>query len=341
MQSIPVTEAIGMVLGHDLTEIRPGEFKGVAFKKGHIITTDDVPRLLDIGKEHIYVLDLDKGTLHENDAAERMATAAAGEGIVLSETTEGKVELTAAHEGLLKINTEALHQINAHEDCMFATIHTNHVVGKGKQLGGTRIIPLVIDVQKIRAVEEICRKNAPVIEVKPLRKHSVGIVTTGSEVYHGRIQDKFGPVLREKFEKLGSRILRQIIVDDKPAMIADAIHTLVKEGADFIATTGGMSVDPDDVTPTGIKTAGGDIVTYGAPVLPGAMFLMAYLGSIPVVGLPGCVMYCRTTIFDLVVPRILAGETINRENIARLGHGGFCLSCEECRYPDCGFGKTD
>ncbi len=339
MKTVAVQDAVGMVLGHDLTEILPGKFKGPAFKKGHVIEENDIPRLLDIGKENVYVLDIAEGMLHENEAARRMAEAAAGPGIALSGPQEGKVELSAAGDGLLAVDAGALERINRLEGIMFATIHGGHVVRSGRKLGGTRIIPLVIPEKDIVHVETICRDRSPLVEIKPLRKHTVGIVTTGSEVYKGRVEDKFGPVLSEKFTALGSCILRQIIVDDDPRMIADAIETLIAEGADFIATTGGMSVDPDDVTPAGITAAGGEVVTYGAPVLPGAMFLLASINGIPVVGLPGCVMYVRTSVFELVVPRILAGEEVTRSDIARLGYGGYCLSCQDCRYPDCGFGK--
>lgn len=328
-----------MVLGHDITEIVPGRYKGAAFKRGHIVKEADIPRLLDIGKKHIYVLNLADDMLHEDEAAQRMAEAAVGPGVALSEPNEGKVELSAAATGLLKVNPAALEQINLLEGVMFATIHGNHVIQNGQRLGGTRIIPLVIAENKIKHVENICRSLYPVITVKPIIPHRVGIVTTGSEVYHGRIEDKFGPVLEKKFTALGSTILRQIIVDDDIEMIANAIRALIEDGADLIATTGGMSVDPDDVTPAGIKAAGGSVVSYGAPTLPGAMFMLAQINGIPVVGLPACVMYVRTSIFDLIVPRILAGDAVSRIDIARLGYGGYCLDCKTCRYPKCGFGK--
>lgn len=339
MEIVSVKESIGMVLGYDITEIIPGRFKGAAFKKGHIIRETDIHRLLDIGKEHIYVMDLADDTLHENEAARRMAEAAIGPGVALSDPNEGKIELSATMTGLLKIKPDALEQINLLDRVMFATIHGDHIVQKGQKLGGTRIIPLVIAEKEIEAVESICKRFSPVVTVKPIKPHTVGIVTTGSEIYKGRIEDKFGPVLEKKFKSLGCTILRQIIVDDDIEMISGAIQALIAEGADFIATTGGMSVDPDDVTPTGIKAAGGSILTHGAPTLPGAMFLLAEMNGIPVVGLPACVMYVRTSIFELIVPRLLANDTITRRDIARLGYGGFCMSCDKCMYPNCGFGK--
>ena len=339
MKSVPVQDAIGMVLCHDVTQIIPGKFKGRAFKKGHIVRPEDISTLLDIGKEHVYVWEMQEGFLHEDDAAMRIAAAAAGQGIVLSEPKEGKVELSAASRGLLKVNSDALYHINEVDQVICATLHSNQTVAGGKVVAGTRIIPLVIEENKILQIEKICKTHYPLVAVKPFKPHSVGIITTGSEVYHQRIEDKFTPVLRNKFIELGSTVMQQRIVPDSTELIAQAIAEFIGEGTELIAVTGGMSVDPDDVTPSGIKAAGGRIITYGAPALPGAMFLLAYIGSIPVLGLPGCVMYHKTTIFDLIVPRILAGEVIVREDIIKLGHGGLCVNCEECRYPNCSFGK--
>ena len=339
MKIVPVQEAVGMVLCHDITQIIPGEFKGRAFKKGHVVRQEDIPKLLDIGKQNLYVWEVNKDLLHEDEAAIRIASSAAGSGITLTEPKEGKVNLIANYSGLLKVNTEVLYSINEMEEVMFATLHTNQIVNQNKAVAGTRIIPLVINANKIQNIEKICRNNYPLVEVKPFQAKRVGIVTTGSEVYHGRIQDKFGPVVTRKIEALGSTVFRQIFVSDSIEMIVDAINQLLREGAELITVTGGMSVDPDDVTPAGIRAAGGRIVTYGAPTLPGAMFMVAYLGKVPVLGLPGCVMYSRSSIFDLVVPRIMAGEEITRRDIVALGHGGLCVNCQECRYPDCGFGK--
>lgn len=339
MKTVSVFDAVGMVLCHDVTQIVPGTFKGPAFKKGYVIKREDIPRLLDMGKENIYVFDLKEGLLHENDAAFRIARAAAGEGISLSPPKEGKVELTASRAGLLKVNTGALYEINEIEEVMFASLHSNQHVPEGKTCGGTRVIPLVIAEEKVILAEEVCQKAAPLFTVLPYKSCRVGLVTTGSEVYSGRIQDKFGPVIRKKVEKYGSSLLKQVFVADSAEDISRQILSLISEGADVIAVTGGMSVDPDDLSPTGIRLAGGEIITYGAPTLPGAMFMLAYIGTVPVLGLPGCVMYHQTSIFDLILPRILAGEKVTRKEIIHLAAGGLCLNCRECRYPDCGFGK--
>ncbi len=339
MKSIPVQEAIGSVLCHDITQIVPGEFKGRAFKRGHIIRPEDVATLLSLGKEHIYVFDLAEGYVHEDDAAVRIATAVAGNGISLSGTSEGRVNLFAETDGLVRVNAKALHAMNAVDEIVIATIHNNQQVAKGRPLAGARVVPLAVREEKVRHIEAICRANAPIVTVLPFRHLRVGVVTTGSEVYHGRIEDRFGPVIRRKFSELGCTVIDQMFVPDDVDMTVAAIRDLIKRGASMIAVTGGMSVDPDDRTPSAIRAAGGQVVTYGAPTFPGAMFMLAYLGNVPVVGLPGCVMYARSSIFDLVVPRIVAGEIVTREDIVALGHGGYCAGCAECRYPNCAFGK--
>jgi molybdenum cofactor synthesis domain-containing protein len=339
MKTVAVEEAVGMVLGHDVTRIVPDQFKGRAFRKGHIITAEDVPQLLDIGKRQIYVLDLGEDLVHEDAAAERIARAAAGPGIRLSEVSEGRVNLIAARPGLLKIRVDGLERLNTVEEVVFATLHSNQAVTAGRAIAGTRIIPLATRRETVEAAEAVCMQHIPLIQVKPFIAHRVGIVTTGSEVYSGRIEDKFGPVVRAKFAELGSQVLRQELVSDDIDMTVAAITGLIDDGADLVAVTGGMSVDPDDQTPASIRAAGGKVVVYGAPVFPGAMFMLATIGRVPVVGLPGCVMYYRSSIFDLILPRILAGESVTRADIVAIGHGGFCEGCAECRYPVCGFGK--
>jgi molybdenum cofactor synthesis domain-containing protein len=339
MKVIPVRNAEGAVLCHDITEIVPGKRKGPAFKKGHVVKKEDIPRLLDLGKEHLYVWEADGDSLHENEAAVCIARALAGPGLTLSDPAEGKVRLRAAFPGLLKISIDAITDINSIDQVCVATLHSNQLVERDQTVGGCRVVPLVIAAERIARVEALSRLSAPVIEVRALRKLRIGIVTTGSEVYHGRIEDKFGPVLRAKIAALGSVELRQILAPDETAKIAAAIRTLVGEGAELILATGGMSVDPDDVTPAAIRAAGGQVEVYGTPVLPGSMFMLARIGAVPVLGVPGCAMYHKTTVLDLVLPRILAGEEVSRRDIARLGHGGLCLECDTCRYPSCAFGK--
>lgn len=338
MKTVCVEDAVGMVLCHDMTRIVPGESKGPAFRKGHVIAEEDIPMLLEIGKEHVYVLNLDAGRIHENDAARRIAKAAAGPNIELSDICEGRINFMAS-PGLLDVNVEALNRINAIEEVVLATMHDGTQIAHPRAVAGTRVIPLVVDEEKVERVESICAEYPYVVGVRPFLHHNIGVVTTGSEVYHGRIKDKFGPVIEKKFSQLGSTVMGQRLSSDDPTMTRDAILSFITEGAEMVVVTGGMSVDPDDQTPTAIRDTGAEIITYGSPTFPGAMFLVADLDGVPILGLPGCVMYYRASIFDLVVPRLLTGESITRNDIVAMGHGGFCAGCEVCHYPICPFGK--
>jgi molybdopterin biosynthesis enzyme len=339
MRKVPVAEAVGMILCHDLTKIVPGVEKGRAFKKGHQITAADVPLLRDIGKENIFVWDPEPGMVHENEAALRLASAAAGPGISWGEPNQGRVNLVASSEGLLKIDVRLLQQVNSLEGIAFATLHNNQVMKAGTVVAGTRSIPLAIADSTLQEMERICLDSFPLLQIKPFRPLWVGVVTTGSEVYQGRIEDGFFPVLKRKMAPYEARLLGQVIVPDDPVCITDEIRRMIAEGAELVLVTGGMSVDPDDVTPAGIRATGAEVVSYGVPVLPGSMFMLAYMGHVAICGLPGCVMFNKTTIFDLLLPRVFAEDRIRREEIAGLGHGGLCLECADCRYPDCPFGK--
>jgi len=339
-KTIPVEQAVGMVLPHDITEIRSEEFKGRAFRKGHIIKAEDIERLKSLGKEHIYVLELGEDDIHENEAAELMAAALAGSGTLVSgEPVEGKLNIVAAHDGLLKVEVEALYQFNLLGEVMCATLHSNTPVKKGEQLAGTRLIPLVSKRGIVNVAVEIAEKAGGILRVAQLRQARAGLIITGNEVFHGRIKDAFEPVLRQKLEKLGSEVIAVRFAPDNVETIAAEIKACLNAGADLIITSGGMSVDPDDVTRQGIARAGAQKIVYGSPVLPGAMFLVGYIGEVPVLGLPACGMFHRITIFDLILPRVLCGEKITRQDIARLGHGGLCRQCKTCVYPICGFGK--
>ncbi|MFZ5632482.1 MAG: molybdopterin-binding protein [Bacillota bacterium] len=340
MRKVRVEDAVGMVLCHDITRIVPGRFKGPAFRKGHIVRPEDIPELLKLGKEHLYIWECGEDYWHENEAALRIAGVSAGKGIKLTGPVEGKVNYTAAGRGLFKVNVDGLTRVNEIDEVILSTRHTNQVVEEGSLLAGTRVIPLVIKREKIELVEQICRETGPLLEVKELRPLRTGLITTGNEVYHGRIEDRFSPVVREKLAEYGCPLIGQVTLPDDTGLITGAITGLAAGGSEMIVITGGMSVDPDDVTPAAVRASGARVVTYGAPVLPGAMFLLAYLGGVPVLGLPACVMYFKATVFDLVLPRVLAGEDISRQELARMGHGGLCLNCPQCRYPLCSFGKS-
>ena len=339
MKQIRIEDSVGCILSHDVTKIVPGEFKGRLFKKGHVIREEDIPKLLDIGKEHIYVLEPKKGQLHENDAAIRVKDLVLGEGCYISEEIkEGKIDFFANTQGIVKINKDLLLKLNLLGEIIVSTIHNNTPVKKGEKIGATRVIPLIIDEKKILEAEKIIKEK--IISVEEIKPKKAVLITTGNEVYKGRIKDAFLPVMKEKLEYYGSEIVKQVILPDNKEMITENILKAIEEDkVDMIICTGGMSVDPDDVTPSAIKDCNGEIVTYGAPVLPGAMFLLAYYKNIPILGVPSCAMYSKRTIFDLVLPRILADEKLSFEDIARFGNGGMCLNCEICSFPHCSFGK--
>ncbi len=339
MELIKTEKAVGYVLCHDMTQIIPGVTKDAVFRKGHIVTEEDIPVLLSLGKEHLYVWEKDETKYHENEAAEILKEICCNEHMTASEIKEGKVEMIAASAGVFKVARDKIQAINSLGEIIIATRHDNFPVSKGDKLAGARVIPLVIHKAKMQKAREIAG-HEPILSILPFRGLRVGVVITGSEVFHGRIKDSFGPVIRDKLAEYHAEILGQAISDDKPEIIAGFIQEYLAQGADMIVCTGGMSVDPDDTTPAAIKEVGAEIVTYGAPVLPGAMFLLAYMPTgAPVLGLPGCVMYSKRTVFDLVLPRVIAGERLTAQDLRGLGIGGLCLNCRECTFPNCGFGK--
>lgn len=339
MKLIKTTEAVGHVLCHDMTQIIPGVTKDAVFRKGHVVREEDIPVLLSIGKDNLYVWEKDDTMYHEDEAADILRGLCQNDYMEASSPKEGKVELTAQTDGLFKVDEERLIRLNSLGEMMVATRHGNFPVKKGDKLAGTRIIPLVIEKEKMEAAKEAVGEE-PLLALLPYHHKKVGIVTTGNEVFHGRIEDQFGPVIREKLAEFDTEVLGQTIMNDDQEKITEAIQAFLDAGADMVVCTGGMSVDPDDTTPAAIKGTGAEIVSYGAPVLPGAMFLLAYTkDGRPIMGLPGCVMYAKRTIFDLVLPRVMADERVTAQDLAKLGMGGLCLGCPTCIFPNCGFGK--
>ncbi len=338
MKQIKTQNAVGQILCHDITQIIKGVTKDVVFKKGHVITKEDIPVLLSVGKDHVYIWEKDETMLHENEGAQILYEICKNEFMRPTPVKEGKIELVAECDGLFKIDRKKLNQINALGEMMIASRHGDFPVKKGDKLVGTRIIPLVIEKEKMEAAKAIGGQE-PIFALKPFLKKKAGIVTTGNEVYYGRIQDTFTPVILEKLSEYDVEVIGHEVSNDEVEQIAGGIKKLLEAGADMIICTGGMSVDPDDKTPGAIGSVASSVVSYGAPVLPGAMFLLAYYGDIPILGLPGCVMYAKRTIFDLVLPRVMAGERLTKEDIDCLGEGGLCLSCPVCTFPNCGFGK--
>ena len=344
MKCVKTKDAVGHVLCHDIVHIIKDVKKDTAFRKGHIVTEEDIPVLLSLGKDNLYIWEKTEGILHENEAAEYLRDICLNENMTETPVKEGKIEIIADADGLLKIDVDRLKAVNSLGEMMIATRHTNTMVKKGDKLAGTRIIPLLIEQEKMEKAKEVAG-DKPILSLLPYKKKKVGIVTTGNEVYYGRIKDTFGPVVMDKVKAFDADIMGQVIVNDDMEKITNAVLDYIDQGAELVLCTGGMSVDPDDKTPGAIKATGARIVSYGAPVLPGAMLLIAYYEKdgkqVPIVGLPGCVMYAARTIFDLVLPRIMADDMITADDLADLGLGGLCLNCKVCTFPNCGFGKGE
>ena len=339
IRKVKVEEAVGMSLAHDLTKVVPGGFKGPAFKRGHIITKDDIPELLNIGKENVFVLELVEGQVHEEEAAIRIAKAVMGQCLAHSLPSEGRVNLKTTSPGLIKINVPALDEINLLGDIIIATVHNNTVCKEGMTVTGTRIIQLFTSEDKLTQMEQIARKNQPVITLTPMKLKNIGLIVTGNEVFKERIKDGFSPILHKKIEALGCTVNNEAIVPDDPDVIARTIQTFKTKGSEVILCCSGMSVDPDDVTPEGIRKSGAEVRFYGLPVLPGAMFLYAKLKNVHILGVPACVLHASFTAFDALFPIVLTGEELTFAETRKFGHGGLCLKCTQCNYPVCPFCK--
>ena len=341
MKSVNTTRAVGHILCHDLTQIIPGLIKDARFRKGHVVTEEDIPVLLSMGKEKLCVWEVTPGALHEDEAARRLLALAQNEEMHPTEPKEGKIDLLAACDGLFLVDKERLFAVNCQDEIIIATRHGNTPVRAGDKLAGMRVIPLVIAEEKVQAAEKAAGAE-PLLRLLPFVKKTAAIVTTGSEVVKGLIQDAFTPVVERKLAEYGISVIHHVLVEDDHEKEVAEILKAKSTGADLIICTGGMSVDPDDRTPAAIRDSGAKIISYGAPVLPGSMLLLGYYADgTPIMGLPGCVMYAKATIFDILMPRVAANVPITREDISRLGHGGLCLGCESCHYPVCPFGKGD
>lgn len=347
MKLIKTIDAEGCVLCHDITQIIKGVTKDAVFRKGHIVKKEDIPVLLSVGKDQLYVWEKEEGMMHENDAAEILCSLCLSEHMERSGVKEGKIEIIAKCDGILKVHQKGIQAVNRFGQMMIASRHGNFTVHKGDKLAGTRIIPLVIEEEKMMTMKEQTLEltnHQPILKLKPFVHKKVGIITTGNEIFYGRIEDTFTPVIKEKLDEFDSEVISHCIINDDDKKVTAAILQMIEQGADIVICTGGMSVDPDDKTPLAIKNTKADIVSYGAPVLPGAMFLLAYYQAkdgrtVAIMGLPGCVMYSKRTIFDLILPRVMADDTVTQEDLVKLGEGGLCLNCSVCTFPNCGFGK--
>lgn len=337
MKRIKVEDAVGMALCHDITAMYDG-FKGAAFKRGHVIREEDIPKLLDYGKRTVFVWEENAGEIHEEDAARRMAAMAPVENAHYTGPSEGKVLLIADGRGQFRVNTALLREINSIGDITISTLPDHYPVEAGARLASMRIVPLVTREEQIERAEALCR-GEKLLDLRPYVHKRVGVVITGSEVYHGRIKDKFEPVVRKKLEGYPSEIVGVTVCDDDLDMIVSAARAHLEAGAGLLIFTGGMSVDPDDLTPTAVRALGAEVVSHGVPSQPGNMTLVAYLGDVAILGIPGAAISLPTTIFDVLLPQVFAGDRLTKADLVRLGEGGLCQLCKPCHYPNCTFGR--
>ena len=337
MKKIPVEQAVGMTLCHDITKMVDG-FKGAAFRRGHVIREEDIEELLNIGKKTVFVWEENAGEIHEEDCALRMAAMAPVQGAHYTAPSEGKVLLMADTRGMLRVDTELLREINSIGDITISTLPDHYPVESGARLASMRIVPLVTKEEQIIAAERLCAQRK-LLDLRPYAHKKIGVIITGSEVYSGRIKDKFEPVVRRKMESYPAEILGVTICDDDLDMIINSAKAYLAKGADFLIFTGGMSVDPDDLTPTAIRRLGAQVVSHGVPSQPGNMTLVAYLSDVAILGVPGAAISLPTTIFDVLLTQIFTGDKLTKDDLIRLGDGGLCQMCRACHFPNCTFGR--
>lgn len=337
MKKVHVKNAVGLTLCHDITAMRDG-FKGAAFKRGHVITEEDIPQLLDIGKKTIFVWEENAGEIHEEDAALRMAAMASVELAHYTGPSEGKMQLMADQRGMFRVDVELQRAINSIGDITITSLPDHYPVEAGARIASMRIVPLVTQEEQIIKAEELC-KGKKLFDLRPYEPKKVGVIVTGSEIYSGRIKDKFEPVARKKLENYPSDIMGVTICDDELDMLVNAAKAFLEQGADLLIFSGGMSVDPDDLTPAAIRTLGADVVTHGVPSQPGNMTLVAYLGDVAILGVPGAAISSPTTMFDVLLPQVFTGDKLTKADLVKLGDGGLCQQCKPCHFPNCTFGR--
>lgn len=337
MKKVKVQYAIGMTLCHDITAMVDG-FKGAAFKRGHVITQEDIPKLLDIGKQHVFIWEENAGEIHEEDAARRLSQMTTVNGAHYGSISEGKVQLFADQDGMFRVDKALLAAVNRIGDITITTLPDHYPVKAGDRLASMRIVPLVTEERQIAEAEALCA-DKQLYDLRPFKPLKVGIIITGSEIYHGRIKDKFERVARAKLAHYPAEILGVHVCDDELDMIVGAGRALLAEGAELLIFSGGMSVDPDDLTPSAIREMGAEIISYGVPSQPGNMTLVAYLDQAALLGVPGAAISRPTTMFDVLLPQIFCGDPLTKDDLIRLGEGGLCQMCDNCHFPNCTFGR--
>lgn len=328
---------MGQPLCHDITAMREG-FKGAWFKRGHVIKEEDIPVLLDMGKKTVYVWEEKENLVHEEEAAKRIAAALKTENTYYTEVSEGKILMLAEIDGMLKIDTELLKELNSVGDITVAALPDHYPIKKGARIASMRIVPLATQNEQLEKAEMLCKGKNP-IQLLPYKALKAGIIITGSEFYSGRIKDRFADIARAKLSGYPCEIIGCSICDDDTEMICKSAENFIGQGADLVIFSGGMSVDSDDVTVEAVKNLGADIVSYGVPAQPGNMTLVAYRDNVTLLGVPGAAVSLPVTVFDVVLPQIFTGVRFTKQELVNLAEGGLCQLCEVCHYPNCTFGR--
>lgn len=339
MKRVLLEQAVGCALGHDITEVDANrQLKMAVFRRGQIVREEDLAHLRRLGRNSLYVLDgTDDGLVHEDDAAIEVAPLAAGDYIAWDPVpVEGKINFRASIDGLFKVDVDRLYQVNALEIPSLPTIHNNLPVAKGKTVAAFRIIPLHCERQVVDAVRAIL--STPLFHVKPYCRRKAAVIVTGTEVYEGRIQDAFVPLLRKKAALYGLTIMDTAVLPDDRAQIAATAEEFCSRN-DLVFVTGGTSVDPDDVTVAALRDAGVRCDLKGNPLQPGNNLTIGYRGGAAVCAIPAAAIFFSYTSLDVFLPRLMAGERIGKDEILRLAHGGLCHRCPTCHYPICPFGR--
>jgi molybdopterin biosynthesis enzyme len=316
-------QAVGHILRHNLS----GPDGRKALSKGHRIAAGDLPQLAALGLEQVRVAVLEPGDVHENEAARRLAAAVCGPGVLARPPAASRVNLLAAADGIVRVDVAALLRINEIDGLTVATLPSHALARVRQRVATIKIIPFAVPEEELARAEAIGRAalaaRTSVIALSPLRQLDIGVILVGSRAARARIEAGVYPAIESRVVELGSRVLAVRYVESEEHVIAGTIGELRAAGAQLLIVAGETSImDRDDVTPQGIRLAGGRIEHYGAPVEPGNLLLLAYLDTLPVLGAPGCVRSRDVNIVDLLLPRLLAGEQITRRDIVELGHGG-------------------
>ena len=326
-EGVTVDALLDRVLCHD---VRDAAGK-VAAPKGARVDAAMAQVLLGIPWDEIHLLELEPGDVHEEDAGRRLAAAVVGDGVVVRGYTGGQWTLGATRRGLLRIRTDALTEVNAQEGMSVFTLFDGQPVEPGEAVAKAKVTPLAIAETTVRAVETVAASAGGVILVAGFRPATVGAIAR--ESLDARQRARFESALRQKIDWLGGRLLDVRFAGGSDRAVADELRGLRGAGADVLIVAGASALDPLDPVFGGLTLLGASMERHGVPAHPGSLLWLARWDGLPVLGMPTCGMFSQATTFDLVLPRILAGEAMGNCDLAGLGHGGLLSREMAYRFP--------